>query len=53
MGGRDVLKVETNKAVPRTIVPSSPLDSCLVETNASCTRLSALRVICVRTKGVY
>ena len=52
-GKRCIEGRKLTKAVPRTIVPSSPLDSCLVETNASCTRLSAFRVICVRTKGVY
>ena len=40
-------------AVPRTIVPSSFLDSCLAKTNASCTHLSTLNGLCVHAKGVY
>ena len=54
MGGREYIEGGNIKmAVPRTIVPSHLLDSCLVETNASCTCLFISNVLCVRAKGVY
>ena len=52
VGGRGVLKVETKKWQFQGQL-SSPLDSCLVKTNASCTRLSILNALCVHAKGVY